>query len=158
MITIDFHTLSACIAEAIRSYPSEGCGFLLGPQMGVADQFIAVTNRQDELHAEDPVRFPRTSATAYSIDPKSQQTIFIAAKAERRAVTAIFHSHPDHDAYFSAEDKTNAAPWGEPLLPGLAYLVVSVYNGKLKEVKQFFWNPDTSDFDEALVTTTTDNP
>lgn len=149
MITITPDTLVACKKEAIRGYPSEACGFLLGPRIGVADELVAVPNLQDQLHTQDPIRYSRTSATAYSIDPKLQERIFAEAAAQGRCVTGIFHSHPDHDAYFSAEDRTNAAPWGEPLLPGLAYLVVSVYKGEVKEANQYYWNPELGDFAAA---------
>lgn len=151
MIELSAEVLEACKQEALRSYPSEGCGFLVGPKPGMADELVAVPNIQDKLHALDPVRFERTSKTAYSMDPRAQERIFRETETQGRLVTGIFHSHPDHDAYFSAEDKTNAAPWGEPLLPGLAYVVVSVYNESVKEAKQFYWSPEKKDFIEALL-------
>lgn len=151
MLTLTPDVLNACKREALRAYPREGCGFLLGPRMGIADEFVAVSNIQDTLHAKDPERYPRTAQTAYAIDPKQQDEIFKNAKLRRREVTGIFHSHPDHDAYFSAEDRAMAAPWGEPLLPGLAYVVVSVYNKKIKAMNQFYWDGHTQDFVEKTI-------
>lgn len=151
MIILTPDVLDACKREALRTYPSEGCGFLIGPRRGVADEFVRVDNIQDKLHSKDAARFPRTSQTAYSIDPKVQDEIFTAAQARGREVTGIFHSHPDHDAYFSAEDKAMAAPWGEPLMPGLAYIVISVYNNSVKAVAQFYWDEARRDFVEVDV-------
>lgn len=151
MLTLTPDVLNACKREALRAYPREGCGFLLGPRMGIADEFVRVDNIQDALHAKDPERYPRTARTAYAIDPKQHDTVFKTAKARERELSGIFHSHPDHDAYFSAEDKAMAAPWGEPLLPGLAYVVVSVYNKQIRAMKQFYWDDKTKDFVESAM-------
>ena len=46
------------------------------------------------------------------------------------------------------EDKLVAAPWGEPMFPGVAYVVVSIWNGKLKEINEFTWNDIQKSFVE----------
>ncbi len=141
--------LADCTAEALRTYPNEGCGFLIGTASGEATRFIPVENIQDALHERDPIRFPRTAKTAYMMDPRRQEAIFVEAEKAGDRVLAIVHSHPDHDAYFSAEDRAMAAPWGEPLLPGLAYIVISVYKGAVKEVKIYSWDKPSADFAET---------
>lgn len=151
MITLTQDVLEACKKEAVRTYPNEGCGFVIGDQLGRGTRFVAVPNIQNSLHEKDPERFPRQATTAYAIDSKIQISIFSDAEKAGEHVTAIFHSHPDHDAYFSAEDRAMAAPWGEPLLPGLAYLVISVYKGEVKAIKQFYWDEKSADFVEADV-------
>jgi proteasome lid subunit RPN8/RPN11 len=143
-LTISQELRNACFAEAVRCHPSEACGFLLG-HVGVsreAVQFVACKNIQDELHAKDASRFPRTAATAYVIDSKEQEAIFAKAKADGLSVISIMHSHPEHDVYFSAEDKTNAAPWGEPLFPELSYFVISVYGKTVRAASDFYWGED----------------
>ena len=66
---------------------------------------------------------------------------------------AFYHSHPNHDAYFSAEDKAGATPFGEPTYPEAAQIVVSIYDRIVKRVRAYVWNPERQDFVEVPVTT-----
>lgn len=140
--------LEKITAEALRCYPSEACGFLIGKigETREAMEFMASRNIQDDLHKADPVRYPRTAATAYVMDSKEQEKIFQKAKDQNLTVIAIVHSHPDHDAYFSQEDKQGACPWGEPLFENLSYVVISVYGGKVKEIFDYVWDEGARDF------------
>ncbi|MBX7148877.1 M67 family metallopeptidase [bacterium] len=153
MIKIEEKLLNEIYAEAEKTYPNEGCGFVLGTVDGGrnAVQFIAVENIQDKLHAQDPKRYPREAKTAYAIDPKAMEAIEKDAKAKGLSIISIFHSHPEHGVYFSDEDKGMAAPWGEPLFPHLSYLVVSVYSGKVKNSSEFLWSTDKKDFVEHTI-------
>lgn len=103
--------------QSQNEYPSECCGLILRDEQHQLT-LLPCVNLQDEWHARDPVSFPRTSATAYSIDPR------VIMDNESRMV-CIYHSHPDHGAYFSDEDQLVAAPFGEPSFPNVSYLVVS---------------------------------
>ena len=69
-------------------------------------------------------------------------------EAERNGakLKAFYHSHPNHDAYFSAEDKAFASPFGEPTFPGTAQIVVAIYDGAVKEVGAFAWSDQEEDF------------
>jgi [CysO sulfur-carrier protein]-S-L-cysteine hydrolase len=152
-LNINTDLIDAMSVDAIRCYPNEACGFLLGKleDQREAVSFHACKNIQDELHAQDAERYPRTAATAYVMDPKDQKQVESLAKDKGLDIVAIVHSHPDHEAYFSAEDKGNAAPWGEPLFEGLSYVVVSVYDKKIKEIKDFFWSDESKDFVESVI-------
>lgn len=137
------------VEHAIREYPNEACGLLIGEkgkESATHTQFISVRNVYDEMRAKDPVNYPRTAKTAYLIDPREQQRIFNEAEKNGQEVKAICHSHTDHDAYFSEEDRQIAAPWGEPMYPGVSYVVVSIWNGNLKEISGFYWDEKKKDF------------
>ncbi len=147
MLIICQETLDQITRHAVEHYPSEACGFLIGEKtQNSVTQFIPCKNVYDEMHAKCPETYPRTSKTAYLIDPKDQQKYFDEAEKSGVAVKAIYHSHTDHDAYFSAEDKLVAAPWGEPMYPDISYLVVSVWDKKLKEMNLFYWDSEKNDF------------
>ena len=64
--------ISEILTLAAKEYPSECCGFLLGPKKDsqTASKFIACRNIQDELHRQNPAEYPRDSRTAYWMDPK----------------------------------------------------------------------------------------
>jgi proteasome lid subunit RPN8/RPN11 len=126
--------LDEIYAHAREGYPEEVCGFIVGlgsrPQAGAASEaslFVEAKrceNRQNALHAEDPVAFPRDARTAYNIGAKD---LFFLDRSQRsdRPVRIIYHSHVDVGAYFSAEDERAATADGELLYP-VDYLVVDV--------------------------------
>jgi [CysO sulfur-carrier protein]-S-L-cysteine hydrolase len=152
MLTICQEILDQVAAHAVAHYSDEACGFLIGEKgQNSVTEFIPVKNVYDEMHAKYPETYPRTAKTAYLIDPREQQRIFDEAEKNSQEVKAIYHSHTDHDAYFSQEDRLVAAPWGEPNYPGVSYLVVSVWDRKLKEINEFFWNETTNDFDQRKI-------
>ena len=88
----------------------------------------------------DPVQFPRTNRNAYFIDPKDLIAIDNECRTHDRKVCLIYHSHPDAGAYFSEEDQQQAIVNGEPLHPGVGYLVLSVMDGRAGEMKLFEWD------------------
>ena len=67
---------------------------------------------------------------------------------------AFYHSHPNHDAYFSAEDKAFASPFGEPTFPGTAQIVVAIYDRAVKEMCAFAWSDQERDFIKVTLTKT----
>lgn len=153
MLTICQEILDRVAEHAIKHYPKEACGFLIGEKgQDSATEFIPVKNVYDEMRAKYPETYPRTAKTAYLIDPRLQREVFDNAAKGGQQVKAIVHSHTDHDAYFSQEDRLVAAPWGEPNYPGVSYLVVSIWDGKLKEMNEFYWNEKTNDFVERRIT------
>ena len=122
--------LDAIYAHARESYPEECCGFVLD---GEARR---VENRQNDLHARDPEQFLRDAKTAYNMGPKDIRALEQSFKTDR-PVRMIYHSHCNVGAYFSAEDK-RAATWdGEPLYPGVDYLVVDVQQDGVRGAKLF---------------------
>lgn len=151
-ISISPELLDQVFEDSVKSYPNEACGIVLGNADRVATTVIACKNQQNDLHKKDPTRYPRTAATAYAMDPMDFKKAEDLAKAKGEKIIAIFHSHPDHGVYFSAEDKEMAAPWGEPLFPEISYLVVAVDKGEVTKASDFVW--DGKDFAEANLFTT----
>jgi [CysO sulfur-carrier protein]-S-L-cysteine hydrolase len=129
--------LSAVLTAVVAAYPSEGCGLILRGPTGF--RIHPMQNAYDRYHAVDPERFPRTSRTAYLFDPKEHLRISEEADARREQIACVFHSHCDVGAYFSQEDRQMAAPDGEPLWPGVSYLVVAVDQGVPTAAKLFWW-------------------
>ena len=147
MLKICDETMQQVIDHALKNYPSEACGLLVGSkgQDSVTD-FHPCKNIYDEMHKKDPGTYPRTSKTAYLIDSREQQKIFDEAEKNRMEVKAIVHSHTDHDAYFSEEDRLMAAPWGEPMYPTISYIVISIWNGQFKEANEYYWDDKKKEF------------
>ncbi|HKY08695.1 MAG TPA: Mov34/MPN/PAD-1 family protein, partial [Candidatus Binatia bacterium] len=110
-----------------------------------------VENIQNKLHALDPVTYPRTAAIAYAMDPRELQSVLDDAEKAGTRLKAFYHSHPDHEAYFSAEDKAFATPFGEPTFPDAAQIVVSIFDHAIKDIKAFAWSSDKKDFIELPI-------
>lgn len=133
--------LDEIFAHAEEVYPDEACGIVIGkpgdPNTNVVRR---CGNLANQYHQDDPIRYPRDAKTAYIMDPKDLLRIQSEADANGLEFVLIYHSHPDHEAYFSATDRELALFDGEPLWPHLRYLVVSVKNGKVSYFKIFGWD------------------
>lgn len=144
----DLLPLLATMSEwAMACYPSEACGLLL--EKDGALRVLRCENLQDALHARDPERFPRTSKSAYNLDP----FVVEDRQDEGYAVRAVFHSHPEVGAYFSAEDVLSALagdPDGDPVLPGAEYLVLSARAAGVDDWKLFTWDAARRTFTERI--------
>ena len=145
--------VEAMFAHAVRDYPHECCGLLFGPagDARAVSEVTPIPNIQDRLHAEDPAQYPRDSRIAYVMDPDAHLGATRAAEARGLELRGVYHSHPDHGVYFSEEDRRLAAPWGEPMFPGAAYIVMSVTAGGVAAASQFVWDAERSDYREAAL-------
>ena len=138
------------IAKHARDeFPEECCGILLTD--GATEQVHRLENIQNKLHALDPETYPRTAVIAYAMDPKELELVIDNASRSGARLKAFYHSHPDHDAYFSAEDKAFASPFGEPTFPNAAQIVVSIYDREVKRMGAFVWSDDKNDFVEVPI-------
>ena len=127
--------------HAIEEYPYECCGIVIGEPGPDGEHILyRCTNIQNRLHEKDPATFKRDARTAFYIDPKELMSILREAERRRMGIKLFYHSHPDHDAYFSEEDKNMALFDGEPVYPDASYLVVSVVGGKVQKQALFAWD------------------
>ena len=122
-----------------EAYPDECCGVIVGLEGGEM-RVIRVRNIQDEMHAKDPASYPRTARTAYSGHPADLRAALDLAEGAGCRLVAFYHSHPDHDAYFSAEDTAQATPFGEPSYPEALQVVVSIRSRSVRTIKAFAWS------------------
>lgn len=137
-------SITAISKQAVAEYPSECCGIVTGNTS--AQRVHPCQNRQDELHAKDPVNHPRTSREAYDIDRNEMERIFADAAANREQVVCFYHSHIDCGAYFSQMDKEVLTVFGEPELPDAVHVVISVQNRQVKEISGYLWDDKKHDF------------
>jgi len=144
-IELPAHAVDEMVTHACQTYPDECCGVLIGGPGGTV-RVARVRNVQDQMHAADPKRYPRTARTAYAGHPGDLRVALDQADAPGHRLLACYHSHPDHDAYFSEEDALQATPFGEPSYPDALQIVVSVYERRLKQIKAFAWAPDEQIF------------
>jgi len=137
-------------AHALAEYPYECCGIVIGkPGSTADDRLFRCTNIQNRLHGLDPQVHPRDARTAFQIEGKELIRIHREAQDNGLSIKLFYHSHPDHDAYFSDEDRRMALFGEDPTYPEARYLVISVYNKKIKEHALFEWNPADRAFERV---------
>jgi proteasome lid subunit RPN8/RPN11 len=140
-----FETMSV---QAEREFPFECCGFIIGDG---SDEVRPIRNIQNEKHAADPAMFQRDARTAYLMDPRAQLAVLQEIDQRKLKLKAVYHSHPDHEAYFSATDRAQACSFdpAEPDYPETAYIVMSVRGGKFANAAAFVWDKGQTNFIEA---------
>lgn len=130
--------------HALDSYPEECCGIVTGD--GQSQDVHTCQNIQNRLHQEDPERYPRDARTAYTIEREEAEKIFSLAKKVGKDVIAFYHSHTDHEAYFSKMDKEVQTVFGEPEFPEAIHIVISVKDREVMDMKCFIWDKEKRDF------------
>ena len=109
MILLSQDNIGEIHKHALDEYPYECCGIVIGfAESKEGDILFRCTNIQNRLHKMDPGAYPRDAKTAYNIEPKELVKIFNQMQSKGMRLKTFYHSHPDHDAYFSAEDKKMA--------------------------------------------------
>ncbi len=128
--TISAEHLAKIYAQARAEFPNECCGYIRGE--GDAATLVQCKNRQDQLHALDPVEHPRTAANAYNIGGRELLDLVRSFESDT-PTTIIYHSHPRVGAYFSEEDTNAAIAAGYPV----DYLVVDAQDEEIVEAVLF---------------------
>ncbi len=135
--------VALCEADPER----EVCGFVV--RRGGALEVEPIPNVADRYHAKDPARFPRTSRESYLMDPRSQLQVLEAVERDGAEIVAVWHSHVEVGAYFSAKDRADAVIDGVQQVPGAEYLVLGVRGGRVTDAKRYRW--DGCDFVESAL-------
>jgi proteasome lid subunit RPN8/RPN11 len=151
MMRLSARSWDAICQHAQATFPDECCGVILS-RNGVMEVH-RITNIQNAMHAKDPTSYPRDAAIAYFMDPKELLAVIKEVDSGQVQLLAFYHSHPNHDAYFSAEDKTRALFGDEPSYPDTAYIVISIYDRQIKTVRAYTWDEGKSDFIETGLST-----
>jgi len=147
-VIISHNAFDTIIAQAEREFPFECCGFIIGD---ASDEVRPISNIQNEKHAVDRVTFPRDARTAFLMDPKEHLAVLNEIDRRGLKLKVVYHSHPDHDAYFSGTDRSRACSFdpGEPDYPDTSYIVMSVRTGRFANAAAFVWDKEQKDFVEA---------
>jgi [CysO sulfur-carrier protein]-S-L-cysteine hydrolase len=145
-------SMDAIVAQGEREFPFECCGFIIGDD--AVEEVRPVANIQDRMHAKDPAAFPRDSRTAFLMEPKKHLAVMNEVDRRKLAIRVVYHSHPDHDAYFSATDRAQACSFDatEPDYPDTVYIVMSIRAGKFARAAAFAWDSGKKEFAETPLT------
>ena len=130
------------IDRAIRkhgsdAFPHECCGFLLGRDQD------SLRNIQEALPAEN-VRGDDEKHNRFTINPKTFMLVEKQIRGSGLEVLGFYHSHPNAPAKPSQYDVDHA--W-----PIYSYVIVSVRDGRPKEMTSWTLQEDRSGFNEQEI-------
>ena len=150
MIEIEPRVLNEMHEHAVSGFPEEVCGVVFASPTGQVVRRLK--NIQNELHAQDPEQNPRTATTAYCMDSRELFQVEKQGREPGWSVAIFYHSHPQHDAYFSPTDKGQASYTDPidgsrgPTYPGTSWVVVSVYDRVVRDTQAYAWDDAAQDF------------
>lgn len=131
-LVIDPEPLREMLAHAADAYPYECCGALIGPP-GRVTRILALPNTT----SEGPRR-------RFLVGPDDYRRAEAAARKAGATLLGFYHSHPDHPAEPSEVDLAHA--W-----PAFVYVIVSVREGRARDVTGWRLRDDRSAFDPSPV-------
>jgi proteasome lid subunit RPN8/RPN11 len=128
--------LKAIDAHAMKSYPKECCGLLLG-KFG-----------KSEIEVKEAVEAGNIlgSPVAFEAEPELVFKVFQKAEKSGSALVGIYHSHPDIAAFVSSKDAEVMKLW-----PGTAWLILSV--GKTRVLERMAYTMKNNEIKEIAVET-----
>jgi len=146
-------SMDAIVAQGEREFPYECCGFIIGDGNAV-EEVRPIANIQNAMQAKDPGAFPRDARTAFLMEPKEHLAVMNEVDDRKLELRVVYHSHPDHDAYFSATDRAQACSFdpAEPDYPDTVYIVMSIRAGKFARAAAFAWDFGKKEFGEIPIT------
>jgi proteasome lid subunit RPN8/RPN11 len=135
MLRLSWEQAEAIRQHAIREYPHECCGVLLGSAAGEAKrvrEVVPLPNLRADPERSGallPLEDPRceSARNRYFIDPIDLLRVVKDARSRDLEILGYYHSHPDQPAQPSAHDRELA--W-----PGYSYLIVEVLGGEPQEM------------------------
>jgi proteasome lid subunit RPN8/RPN11 len=150
-VSISSANFAAIVAQAERDFPYETCGFIIGNDR--IEEVRPILNVQNQRHGEDPASFPRDARTAFLMEPKQHLAVMREIDQRKLALKVVYHSHPDHEAYFSPTDRAQACTFdsAEPDYPDTAYVVISVWSGRFNRAAAFVWDTASKQFAETAL-------
>lgn len=130
---IDAEALRAVERHGEEAFPRECCGLLLGARDPDGGRRASRAARAKNLDLE-------RGRDRYLLDPQDRLRAEEAGRRDGLELVGFYHSHPDHDAYFSPTDleRSEEHQWGEPWVPpSYTYLVTSVRAGRAGRHRAF---------------------
>jgi len=137
MINIKKDHIEQINEHAIKDYPYECCGIILGKFNGsekTVTQILPIINDREDENKHNRYLIPSS---------KMLETELYAIR-NGLDIVGFYHSHPDHPATPSAFDVEHA-------LPVYSYFIVSVYDAKVVDFTLSVLSHDRSKFEEELI-------
>jgi len=116
---------------AVRMYPHECCGALLGREGDAGREvldLLPLANRRED-----------SPENRYSVTADDVRAAELAAREKMMELLGWYHSHPDHPARPSEFDREHAWPW-------YSYVIVAVDHGEARDLTSWRLAGDRAEF------------
>lgn len=127
-------------ADALRTYPDECCGFLLGADNGDERTIEEIIVIQNAKQGDKRRRFEIIPADYL----KAEQY----AEANNLTLLGVYHSHPDHPSVPSEHDRVVAQPF-------FSYVIIAVRKNEWVSIQSWLLNDDFQFEEEKILFTNT---
>ncbi len=141
-VQIDPAALEVIYKHAREAFPDECCGFMYGGEQN--GRQITVARRVGNAKEGDQRR-------RFEISPLDYMQAERYALENDLELLGIYHSHPQHPAIASVHDLEKAMPY-------FSYVIVSVLDGEIDDIKSWKLQEKERQFDEEEVILLTDIP
>jgi proteasome lid subunit RPN8/RPN11 len=125
MIVIEQKPLEEMHQDALQSFPDECCGFFLGKETG---EERAVTNILVVNNSKEGDKRRR-----FEISPKDYLNAERFADENKLQLLGVYHSHPNHPAIPSENDRVAAQPY-------FSYIIISVKENEIADIRSWQLN------------------
>jgi proteasome lid subunit RPN8/RPN11 len=137
MIRIEHQALNSMIKDAESTFPDECCGFILGQEED-NDRFVSEILIVNNAKEGDRTR-------RFEIMAKDYIKAEALADEKGLRLLGVYHSHPNHPALPSEQDRVAAQPY-------FSYIILSIMNKTFDDIRSWQLN-DTYQFEEELIET-----
>ena len=127
MLFIDPQTLQQMTADGERTFPDECCGFFFGTEKGddrTLTQIIVVDNAKEG-----------DKRRRFEISPRDYLNAEQWAEDKGLQLLGVYHSHPNHPAIPSEQDRLAAQPY-------FSYIILSIRDGAFDHLRSWTLNDD----------------
>ena len=137
MIRIEESPTNAMIDDALKTYPDECCGFMLGIQNQNESTVTEIRVINNSKQGDRRRRF--------EISPLDYMYAERYADENNLALLGVYHSHPDHPSRPSETDRLAAQP-------NFSYLIISIIDGKFNTQQSWRLNDEHQFEEETIIT------
>jgi len=135
MLNIEQTPLNEMIKDAVRTFPDECCGFLLGKEENNIRTIIKIQVVDNAKEGDKRRRF--------IISAKDYLKAELFADENNLQLIGVYHSHPNHPAIPSEHDRVAAQPY-------FSYIILSVMNNEFDHIRSWRLN-ELQQFEEEKI-------
>lgn len=144
-IRVPARVLNEMRGHALETLPEECCGLVVAGADARFGEAHRCLNEMTRLHRQDPLRHPQDGSKAFHMNEADAARI-----GGIHEVTGVYHSHVQERAYFSELDQMYASGPYFPF-PGAVHFVISVIDGRVRDVAAFRFDSGDGDFEGRAV-------
>ena len=136
MLQINSSIKKLLTEDALRTFPDECCGFLLGIEKNgnrFIEQIIVINNAKE---GDKRRRFEITAADYLKAERHAEEN--------NLTLLGVYHSHPNHPSVPSEHDRVVAQPF-------FSYIIIAVQENELVSLQSWRLNDDFQFEEEKLI-------